>query len=214
MQNSEPTAALQAAASHPIQFIRENWTWLAPAAYVYVTIVGMVQSWFHFRRFGINVFEHSELNDFLLAAFREPVALLLVVGMAMYGALGVLASRFFARRFSTASDTASPSRAKTIRFNQVMGYVSFGLTVVAAPVFGPVVLDNARSKGKIPWSDPPASETRVQIKDLTHPQVTGGWITFARVVGQTSKFVFVQLRDGELLIVPIGNIVAIAHVRH
>lgn len=214
MQNSPPTTILQAAGTHPIQFVRENWTWLAPVAYLYVTIIGMVQSWFQFRRIGINVFEYSELNDFLLASFREPVALLLVLGVALYGALGVLASRLFARRYSAMGGAVSSSRAKVIRINQMMGYVSFGLTVVVAPVFGPIAFDNARSKGAIPWSHSVVSETRIQIKDLNHPQVTGGWINFVRIVGQTSKYVFVQLRDGELLIIPTGNVVAIAHVFH
>ena len=54
--------------------------WAAPIVYVYVTIVGMFQSWFQFNAFGINVFEFSGLNDFLLAAFRKPLSFLVIIG--------------------------------------------------------------------------------------------------------------------------------------
>ena len=63
---------------------RDNWTWAAPLVYLYVTIVGMVQSWFHFNEFQINVFDYAEINDFLLAAFREPKSFLYMLAMVLY----------------------------------------------------------------------------------------------------------------------------------
>ena len=70
-------------------WFRDNWAWVAPLIYIYVTLTGMAQSWFQFNAFGINVFEFSELNDFLLAAFREPVSFLAILGLITYGGMGL-----------------------------------------------------------------------------------------------------------------------------
>ena len=58
---------------------RDNWTWVAPLLYLYVTAIGMTYSWLHFDAFQINVFDFAEINDFLLAAFREPKSFLSIV---------------------------------------------------------------------------------------------------------------------------------------
>ena len=68
-------------------FLKENWKWAAPLFYIYVTIIGMVQSWLQFRVFGINVFEFSEINDFLLVAVREPLSFLVILGFVAYGGM-------------------------------------------------------------------------------------------------------------------------------
>jgi len=67
-----------------LTLIRENWTWAAPALYVYVTGIGMALSWSRYKSFELNIFDFAELNDFLLAAFREPIALFGVVLMIGY----------------------------------------------------------------------------------------------------------------------------------
>ena len=64
----------------------EKWTvwthkiwvlWL----YGYLTYIGIVLSWNRFKAFGINIFDFAELNDFLLAAFRNPTLFALTLGM-------------------------------------------------------------------------------------------------------------------------------------
>ena len=64
--------------------LRDNWTWIAPIGFLYVTYVGMFQSWMYFDAFGINVFEFAEFNDFLLAAFREPDSFLYLLVLLLY----------------------------------------------------------------------------------------------------------------------------------
>lgn len=56
--------------------VRENWAWAAPLIYVYATTIGTVASWTRFNQFGINILDFAELNDFMLAAFRDPLVLL------------------------------------------------------------------------------------------------------------------------------------------
>ena len=60
----------------------------ATAAYLYVSVLGSVYEWVYFRQFGVNIFDFAEANDFLLAAFRQPIALLLLVGsLLVYGSI-------------------------------------------------------------------------------------------------------------------------------
>ena len=55
--------------------VKDHWAWVTPLIYIYVCYIGMVVSWYRFKKFGINIFEYSEINDFLLAAFRHPMSI-------------------------------------------------------------------------------------------------------------------------------------------
>jgi hypothetical protein len=43
-----------------------------PGLYMIGSTIGMLDSWWFFHQFGINVFLYSDVADFLLASFREP----------------------------------------------------------------------------------------------------------------------------------------------
>jgi hypothetical protein len=58
-------------------FFLDNPTLALTLAYLYVTAIGMLYSAVLYGRFGINIFEHSEIVDFILAAFKNPIAILL-----------------------------------------------------------------------------------------------------------------------------------------
>ncbi len=45
---------------------------LVSAMYVAASIIGMFYSWAYLRQFGINVFNYSQISDFLLASLKEP----------------------------------------------------------------------------------------------------------------------------------------------
>ena len=79
MNDDKPTAVKKL-----LELVKNNWSWCAPLIYIYVTAVGMMQSWLHFRSFDINVFDFAEINDFLLVAFREPESFLYIVGLILY----------------------------------------------------------------------------------------------------------------------------------
>lgn len=64
--------------------VSDNWAILASVGYIYLTATGMLQSYLQLKAFNINVFDFAELNDFLLAAFREPLAIIAGMGMIVY----------------------------------------------------------------------------------------------------------------------------------
>ena len=47
--------------------------------YLYAAAIGMIYSGVLYGRFGINIFDYSEIGDFLLAAFKNPIVFLVVV---------------------------------------------------------------------------------------------------------------------------------------
>lgn len=61
------------------KWMHDNWIWMGSVSYVYVSCVGMIQSWMYFDTFGINVFEFAEINDFLIAAFRKPFSFVCLI---------------------------------------------------------------------------------------------------------------------------------------
>ncbi len=60
-------------------FLREHPALLVSAFYVAASIIGMFYSWAYLRRFGINVFNYSQISDFLLVSLKEPFTWALVV---------------------------------------------------------------------------------------------------------------------------------------
>src|SRR5215210_163569 len=71
-----------------------NSTFFISALYSFATAVGLIYSWVLYGRFGINIFDYSEIADFLLAAFKNPIAF----GSA--GLLGAIGSVLFLYRAS------------------------------------------------------------------------------------------------------------------
>jgi hypothetical protein len=65
------------------RFLREHPAILLPSLYVYVSAIGVLYTWCLFRHFGINVMDFAEASDFLLAAFKEPMAL----GLSFFGVM-------------------------------------------------------------------------------------------------------------------------------
>jgi hypothetical protein len=70
-----------------LDFLQSNTTAALTLLYVYVSAIGMLYSYFLYRDFGISIFDHSEIADFLLAAFRNPGALVSAIALASIAAL-------------------------------------------------------------------------------------------------------------------------------
>ena len=58
---------------------RDHPALLVSAFYVAASVIGMFYAWAFLREFGINVFNYSQISDFLLASLKEPLTWALVV---------------------------------------------------------------------------------------------------------------------------------------
>src|SRR6478609_6661836 len=56
------------------RFVTQQPGVVISGVYLLSSAIGMLDSWWYYRRFGINVFLYSDLADFLLASFRSPTA--------------------------------------------------------------------------------------------------------------------------------------------
>lgn len=66
------------------ELLIKNWALVASMGYLYLSIFGMSQAYFFYNAFNINIFEYSEINDFVLASLKEPLTLLFGLGFISY----------------------------------------------------------------------------------------------------------------------------------
>lgn len=64
-------------ASNPVfSWIKTNPAIFGTVLYLYVSMIGSTYQWMLFGQFGVNVFDFAETNDFLTAAFKQPIVIL------------------------------------------------------------------------------------------------------------------------------------------
>jgi hypothetical protein len=64
--------------SRLLSILREHPALLVSAFYVAASVIGMFYAWSYLRFFDINVFNYSQISDFLLASLKEPYTWALV----------------------------------------------------------------------------------------------------------------------------------------
>jgi hypothetical protein len=221
-----------------VGWVRDNWIWAAPLTYIYVTITGMVQAWLQFNAFGINVFEYSELNDFLLAAFREPQSFLAILGVIAYGGIAYLMQfptmsiavwflnwiyRFEVGEKRNIKTSEQNKRVK--RLNKVVRIYKktykwlfsflFVFLFLTAPYLGPIMVhEGYDEKWKERFVSEPTRQAEVLVKDLEKKHgAEKGWIKNLALIGTTDKFAFFYNKSNkEIIIAPLNNVLLIKRV--
>src|SRR5215213_5447662 len=96
-------------------YFLDNPTLALTLLYLYVTAVGMLYSAVLYGRFGINIFDYSEIADFLLAAFKNPVSFLSPVILVAIGTAGVSVTEAWSRLLIRAAQEASQEAFEEMR---------------------------------------------------------------------------------------------------
>lgn len=146
----------------------------------------MVQSWLQFRAFGINVFEFSELNDFLLAAFREPQSFLVILGLLVYGGTGIITYKMVSiiRNYDYKGSRYG-------RFARGMAITLFILVALWTPYVAPIMLNNGYGdEWKEDFLSDPERKVEATLRDMQNFGYNEGWIDNLSLIGTTDKFVF------------------------
>ena len=221
-----------------LRIVQQNWAWAAPLFYIYVTIVGMFQSWLYFNAFGINVFEFSELNDFLLAAFRQPLAFGLLILLILYSILAAIVPNFLnialrlvldSERFKDLSENLwSPIKKYlhwhamgTLWFKKITNVLVIATIVLAAPYFIPHILNDGYSNTwKMRYMQATDRKFRAKFRNINPSKNTDGWVNNLNLIGTTEKYIFF-LREVkrnklnyEVYISPISNVIQIRSERN
>jgi len=79
-----------------LNYVLNYATLLSTLLYIYVTALGIIYSAALYGKFAINIFDYSEISDFLLAAFKNPIALFSAVFVGLLAAIGVVGVFVFA----------------------------------------------------------------------------------------------------------------------
>lgn len=85
-ESTTPLGEPARARSEALRLLIEQPGLVISGLYLLASAIGMLDSWWYFRQFGINVFLHSDVADFLLASFRSPTAWSVVVFTASVAA--------------------------------------------------------------------------------------------------------------------------------
>jgi len=191
-------------------WLGSNWAWMAPLIYIYVTIIGMVQSWYQFKEFGINIIEFAEINDFLLAAFREPRSFIAVLGIMAYAGVSIAVSHFKNKFFSSS-------------WMKAFAFLSIGLIApYVAILFLHGTFDSKSLKDQFIQNDARTVDVlfRVSKESENEKGIDKGWMKQLILVGTTDKYVFFykkpnekQGSPGETFAAPLNNILMISCIQ-
>jgi hypothetical protein len=205
-------------------FFREHPAIAVTLLYFQVTTVGVVYSWALFRRFDINVFDYAEANDFLLAAFKDPLVFLMsmltIILIVATQVLAIVFRRWQVKRRPrpevTTSDTSSKwafldsnlsESATAMVFWSLL--VLFPFVVVSYSLIPPVVLANRTANSLLGPTDEPLTSVQYRATSGSDEQTTEKGL---RVIGTTQNFVFFYDRkETRTLIIPNAQIVEMEH---
>ncbi len=165
-----------------------------PGLYVIGSTIGMLDSWWFFHQFGINVFLYSDLADFLLASFREPGAWLVMAWTTFIGLWDYSTSL----RVGHSVSTRRWLRWYGSRRYRQVGWI-FAVVFAAAYI---AIYAGARANGV--YEGRRGKQVRVS---LTNSQATE---KTAVLLGSTLSFLFLYDRDARTVSIhPYENVLTV-----
>ena len=217
----EGSAAQEQNKSHGflLNFLESNTTAALTLLYVYVSAIGMLYSYFLYRDFGISIFDHSEIADFLLAAFRNPVALVSAIALASIAALIAHLSdhrvkeawRTLRQIFSSAKDKeigVSVRRSITLTMGAIIivlgAIIIVSLFVVAS--FALPAYFATRAASSIKQGETPTVDVRYRSFSGSSGQILEPDL---RLIGATQRAVFFYDDNKRTIVIPQTQVVSI-----
>lgn len=193
-------------------FIKDHWALVASLGYLYMSIFGMSQKFFFFNSFGINIFEYSEINDFLLSSFREPLTLIVGLAVAIYCISVFIFAKWFVK-----TETFRNSREKGMKILMGKQKRLMALTVIpvvlTVPLLTPILINDGYSDS---WREEYITNKEnivgIKLHDNSVDIFLDNQFNDTVILGTTDKYTFFfQISTDKVLIVPIRNIVYILH---
>ena len=182
-----------------VNFLTQHPGVLISGLYLLASAIGMLDSWWYYRHFGVNVFLYSDLADFLLASFRSPTAWLIVVYTTAVGGWEYVVSLRRSR---------SPSKWRVLRWLGSRRYRQASLLLTVVLVVGYIVFyAGMRANAIVDSRD--GQEVRVSFATSPADDKT------AVLLGSTLNFVFLLDRSaGRVSVHPYENVLAIESGAH
>jgi len=176
-------------------YLLDNPTLALTLLYLYVTAVGMLYAAVLYGRFGINIFDYSEIPDFLLAAFKNPIVLLLT-GFQVFLFYGYIVMLTF-RKQRVHERQEARERVWAIVVSTLSGVAFLGVTCTFALVTASSFKNGNKS----------AVEVRYRSFSGSAGQVTVPGLEF---IGATQRAAFFyDVDDKRTIVIPQSQLVSI-----
>jgi hypothetical protein len=184
------------------EFFRNHPAILGSLMYVLVTAIGIIYSGILYQRFGINIFDFAEMNDLLLAAFKDAFAFAMCL-VTLFLGLGyvLLVRRWVFRRAHERSHIT-----QRFHFKWMTRLLPF---VVIIYVFAPAYYFAGREADSIlAGQEDPVSVTYRANASSAEPKTEKD----VELIGTTDKVAFFYDADADrkpTLVIPHAQIVSI-----
>ncbi|CAN5816832.1 hypothetical protein BH11GEM2_BH11GEM2_27340 [soil metagenome] len=180
-------------------FRSENVGLLLTLGYLFLTALGMFHRALVFLMFRINVFDYAEPSDFLLAALRDPLIILVCIAPLPLLALYYKGAAWLQRRTkSTWLSSTERQKEFTRRYRRPLYAFTAVLWAIAASLHyaSSVARDLRAGTGR-----------RVQVELISAAQMPRVDTMPQLLLGTTQKFVFLYDAPRQVTsVIPIGNI--------
>ena len=175
------------------QLVSKHPAAVIPGLYLVGSTIGMLDSWWYFRQFGVDIFLYSDISDYLLASFREPGAWLIVA----FSSLVLLLDHAASRRFERSKQTSRWLRWYGTRLYRQSGWLMFIAMVTA------YILTFAGFRARFVFEGRSGSELEVVLADDSAVSAT--------LLGSTINFLFLYDRDRHSVSIhPYDNVVTVS----
>ena len=172
--------------------LREHPALLVSALYIAASVIGMFYAWAYLRRFGINVFNYSQVSDFLLVSLKEPFTW----GLVILALLLVVWDNAMSRRVQRKGPGKWLSWYGSSRYRLINNFVAIYIVLSFIYLYAAAqARDTREGEGK--------------VVNVTFE--VNGAATSAVLLGTTGQFVFLFDPDAERVAIhPIENIHSIS----
>jgi hypothetical protein len=213
LQPGEAAAAQQAPNQLLIfsaaDFFLKHPAMLGTFMYLVITSMGMVYAACLYRNFGINILDFAELNDFILAAFKDVVAFVMSIVTITLGIGATVLLSFRAEKLRQEKNIAAGrlgSVARHAHLNLATGFII--LSVFIYTLVPPYLFGNSEATSIME-----AQEAPVEVRYRTSTSGSAPLITLKGVefIGATNRVAFFyDLEAKRTLVIPHSKIVSIA----
>lgn len=182
---------------------REHPGLVLTGSYLVVSGLGMLSSWTFYRRFGVNIFDFTQLSDFFLVPLRQPLAALAILAAAPAVWFILKSDAFLDQHLRWYKYIYGPRRLRQLSRTPLAWLIYVALYAYAFSLVSSGYLANRVRAGS-------AQVVEVQLGAGEYLGQDGSVPFRATLLGTTTSFVFLydQASRG-VTIVPVENLASL-----
>lgn len=178
-----------------IKRLQEDPQSLLPIGYVALVIIGMINEAIYFKQFEINIFEYSEIFDFLIAPFKKLQYIFILFAAFIISSGAFTFDRYLQNKHPGIHNLMNFGVAKKSWF-PVYRQISMTATFLILFIFYSY---GTSSKFKKDLSEEKQNDITLVFDSETNSSISG------RKIGANKSFLFLLTEDSKVHIIPISG---------